>query len=135
MSQILPAAPITDAQKVDVRRFLGYPLYCTGDVIFPYPWIMRYYLALETRLNSMTASEVTVLTTIYLANLYTLEAAIPLASANLATDQAAVWTHNKQEVADRFDLFNRWRAYLAEFIGVPLDPHLRMRNNSMAMVV
>lgn len=135
MSGLLPAVPLTDTQKVAVRRFLGYPLYGTGDVIFPYPWIMRYYQALETRMNSMTEDEVTVLTTVFLPNLQTLELAIPGATVNLDTDKAAVWTHNKNEVRDRWDLFNSFRQYLAEFMGVPLDPHIRARNGNFALVV
>jgi hypothetical protein len=50
-----------------------------------------------------------VLRSVYLAQLYPLEAAIPGAGGNLDTDQAAVWTHNRDEVRDRAALFDLWR--------------------------
>ena len=37
----------TDAQLVDIRRFCGYPALGDGNVVFPYPWILKQYLALE----------------------------------------------------------------------------------------
>ena len=40
------------------------------------------------------------------------------ASANLDTDQAAVWTHNKDEVADRNNLYYLKRRELCAYIGV-----------------
>ncbi|OYV58399.1 MAG: hypothetical protein B7Z62_08885 [Deltaproteobacteria bacterium 37-65-8] len=112
----------TDAQLVDIRRYCGYPAYGDGAVVFPYPWIMKQYLALEYRLQHISASEGAVVATTYLANLNTLESAIPGAGANLDTDQAAVWTHNKNEVRDRDALFSNWRRKLCAFLGVPPGP-------------
>lgn len=116
------AFPFTDAQKVDIRRHCGYPAYGDGAVVFPYPWIMRQYQALEYRLLHMSTEEGAVVVT-YLANLTTLESAIPLASQNLDTDQAAVWVHNKNELRDRDALFDSWRRRLASFLGVPVGPN------------
>lgn len=128
-------ASFTDQQKVDIRRFAGYPAYGDGDVVFPYPWIMRQYLALEYRLNHMDVNEGTTLTTIYLAQLYTLELAIPGAGANLDTDRAAVWFHNKQEVRDRLRLFDSWRRRMCQFIGIPPGPEFGSGGGSIALVV
>jgi hypothetical protein len=114
----------TDAQKVDIRRFCGFESYGTGTVVFPFPWIERRYLALEYRMNSTTPDEATVLTSIILPNLYSLELAVPLASANLATDSAGPWVHNKNEVKDRVALFQWWRRYLCSFLGIPPGPGL-----------
>jgi hypothetical protein len=124
----------TDADRVDVRRFAGYPLYGTGTVIFPEPWFFRYYLALEARLSNMTEAEASVVQTTYLANLRTLETAIPSAGQNLDTDQAAVWHHNRDEVRDRSRLFDDWRRRLCGFLGVPPGPHLAS-GNSIRLVV
>jgi len=82
------------------------------------------YGTLEYRMNNMLAEEEAVVRTTYLANLTTLETAIPAAGANLDTDQAAVWKHNKNEVRDRAALFNKWRRDLCSFIGVPPGPGL-----------
>ena len=125
----------TDQQLVDIRRFCGYPALGDGNVVFPYPWIMKQYLALEYRLQHMSQTEGGVVVTTYLANLYTLESAIPAAGANLDTDQAAVWTHNKHEVRDRDALFANWRRKLCAFLGVPAGPNFEGPSNSLQLVV
>jgi len=130
----------TDQQLVDIRRFCGYPAYGDGNVVFPYPWIMRYYLALEYRLQHLDPNEGGVVVNTYLTNLYALENAVPAASANLDTDKAAVWTHNKQEVQDRLALLDDWRRRLCDFLGVPPGPYLENKagarsRGSMRLVV
>lgn len=131
----MPFTPytFTDAQLVDIRRFCGYPAYGDGAVVFPYPWIQRNYLALEYRLQHMSASEGAVVVTTYLTNLYTLENAIPTTSDNLDTDQAAVWTHNKNELRDREALFDSWRRRLCSFLGVPRGPQFDGPSNSLVV--
>jgi len=133
----MPFAPytFTDAQLVDIRRFCGYPAYGDGAVVFPLPWVMRQYLALEYRLQHLDANEGAVVVNTYLANLYTLETAIPAAGANLDTDAAAVWTHNRDELRDRDALFDSWRRRLCNFLGVPPGPNFGAASNSMPLVV
>ena len=119
---------------VDCRRFAGYPLYGTGTVIFPFPWWFKYYQATEVRFQNMTNEEGAVAQT-FLTNLRTLENAIPGATANLDTDQAAVWKHNKQEVADRVGLYTEYRRQWCEFLGIPAGPALDRRSGEVAVVV
>jgi hypothetical protein len=114
----------SDTDRVDLRRYTGYPPYGTGVVIFPEPWVFRYYLAMEARLSNLTPTEAAGVQT-YLTNLRTLEAAIPAAGANLDTDQAAVWVHNKNEVKDRMDLYRTWRSELCAVLGIPPGPYLK----------
>jgi hypothetical protein len=123
----------TDAQLVDIRRFCGYPAYGDGDVVFPMPWIMRQYLALEYRMQHISQNEGMVVVNTYLTNLYTLETAIPGTSANLDTDVAAVWTHNKNEQADRDRLFDSWRKRLCNFLGVPPGPNFGVCSNALVV--
>ncbi len=125
----------TSAQLVDIRRFCGYPAMGDGNVVFPYPWIMRHYLALEYRLQHMTIDEGAVVINTYLTNLYTLENAVPGAGANLDTDEAAVWKHNKREVRDRMNLFDSWRRRLCQFLGIPPGPEMSPAGNSISLVV
>jgi hypothetical protein len=47
-----------------------------------------------------------------------------MAAQNLDTDQAAVWTHNRDEVPDRTTLFDDWRRRLCSFFGLPPGPGL-----------
>jgi hypothetical protein len=120
MSGFVPYA-FTDAQCVDIRRFCGYPARADGNVLFPAPWVNIQYLALEYRLQHMSQSEGAVLVT-YLTTLNALELAVVGAGANLDTDQAAVWKHNKTEVADRMQLFDAWRRRLCAFMGITPGP-------------
>ncbi len=133
----MPFTPytFTDAQLVDIRRFCGYPAYGDGAVVFPFPWVMRQYLALEYRLQHLDQNEGAVVVNTYLANLATLEGAIPAASANLDTDVAAVWTHNRDEVKDRDALFDSWRRRLCQFLGVQPGPNFGGVANTVALVV
>ncbi len=85
-------------------------------------------------MNNFAPAEIQVVR-YYLANLYTLESAVPGAGANLDTDQAAVWTHNKDEVSDRSQLFDDWGCRLCRFIGVPPGPGLGAGGPGLAMVV
>jgi len=123
----------TDAQLVDIRRFAGYPALGDGNVVFPYPWTMRIYQALEYRLQHISQNEGLVVINTYLTNLYALETAIPSTSANLDTDVAAVWTHNKNEQQDRDRLFDSWRVRLCNFLGVPKGPNFGGCSNALVV--
>lgn len=131
----MPFTPytFTSAQLTDIRRHCGYPALGDGNVVFPYPWIMKTYLALEYRLQHMSADEGNVVVNTYLANLTTLENAIPGTSANLDTDQAAVWKHNANEQADRDRLFDSWRRRLCNFLGVPPGPNFGGASNALVV--
>lgn len=120
---------LTDAQMTDVRRFMGYQLVgttmpITGSQDLVYGRFGMVIMSLYTRLTTLSASEEAVLVNTYLANLYALEMAIPGVSANLDTDQAAVWKHNPREQADRDRLFDSWRRRMCGFIGFAPGPGL-----------
>ena len=109
---------LTDQQKTDIRRFCGYSAYGAspaGNI----GW--RFYTAyglLEYRMNNLSAAELTVVAN-YLTTLNQLEVVVPLASDNLDSDAASVWTHNRNEVGDRLNLLDEWRRRLCSFLGVP----------------
>ena len=114
------STPFTTAQVVAIIRYCGYPAYSH------YGWVFEGdYATLLLRLQNMAAEEAAVVTDTYLAVLPGLETAIDDAAANLDTDQAAVWKHNKSEVADRTALYNQKRRMLCEFIGVSPGRGLR----------
>lgn len=128
---------LTTAQMTDVRRFMGYSVVGTtmpinGNQDLVYGVFGMTQMSLYTRLTSLTSDEETVLINTYLTNLTTLETAVIGASANLDTDEAAVWKHNKNEVGDRFSLFDSWRRRLCQFIGFPPGPLLG--NGGMSVV-
>jgi hypothetical protein len=115
---------LTDAQKVDVRRHCGFPVYGSEAGSNAGYRFFQQYGYLEFRMNNLTSDEEAVVVNTYLANLTTLENAIPGTSANLDTAQAAVWTHNKNEQRDRDRLLDSWRRRLCGFLGVGPGPSL-----------
>src|SRR3978361_948581 len=98
---------LTDDEKANVRRFCGYPAYGAGPSGFQGWRFFRACGLLEYRWGvqadgvtpNLAPAELSILRQ-YLAALYTLEAAIPGAGANLDTESAAVWVHNANEVSD-----------------------------------
>ena len=124
MSASALAAPFSDAEKTDIRRFCGYPAYGAGAAGFQSWRFFQAYGTLEYRLNNLAPAEYAVIRSIYLAQLYPLESAIPAAGGNLDTASAAVWTHNSEEVHQREELFDDWRRRLCGFLGLPPGPAL-----------
>ncbi len=120
-----------ESDKVDIRRFCGYPAYGAGASGFQGWRFYQAYGLLEYRLNNMAPEEVTVVQQ-YLTSLRVMENAIPAAGTNLTTDAAGPWTHNKAELRDRANLFDSWRARLCGFLGIPAGPQLA---SSMGNVV
>jgi hypothetical protein len=112
----------SEAENTDIRRFCGYPAHGVGGLLQGWRYYQVYGL-LEYRLLHLSGSEETVVRH-YLTTLSALERAVVEASGNLDTDQAAVWTHNRDEVRDRVRLFDDWRRRLAGFLGVPPGPAL-----------
>lgn len=125
----------TDAEKVDIRRYCGYAAFGGQPVQAFGHRFYQHYGTLEFRLNNFLAEEEAVIRTTYLANLSTLESAIPAASSNLDTAKAAVWEHNANEVRDRERLFNGWRKRLCDFIGIPPGPNFGATGGSVELVV
>ncbi|MDR3520426.1 MAG: hypothetical protein P4L54_02305 [Acidocella sp.] len=113
----------TDAQKVDVRRFCGYPAFGASAAGFSNWRFFQAYGTLEFRLNNLAPAEIAV-TVQYISTLAALEAAIPPSSANLDTESAAAWVHNDHEITDRTTLFDSWRRRLCGFLGVLPGPSL-----------
>lgn len=126
----------TDAQLTDIRRYCGYPNLGDGNVVFPYPWIMKQYMALEYRLKHVSQSEGAVIVT-YLGNLATLESDIYGAAGlrtNLDTAEAAVWKRNAREMRERKALYNSARRELCAMLDVPAGPGLDSGGNMRVVV-
>jgi hypothetical protein len=115
--------PLTDAEKVDIRRFCGYPAYGAAPNGMQSWRFFQTYGLLEFRLTNLSLSEITIARQ-YLGNLTALECAVPAASDNLDTDEASMWTRNKNELSDRIRLFDEWRRRLCGFLGIQTGPTL-----------
>lgn len=124
--------PLTDAEKTDIRRFCGYPAYGATPAGFDSWRFYQVFGLLEFRMNNLSDSELAIVRR-YLAALTVLECAVPNAGQNLDTDQAAVWTRNRDEPRDRAKLLDVWSRRLCGFFGIPPGPALA--NNGIALVV
>jgi hypothetical protein len=123
LSATLAITPLTDAERADVRRFSGYPMYGPGASGFQGWRFFEAYGVLEYRLTNMAPAEFQVLR-LKLSDLYTLESAIPATSDGLDTKQAAVFTRNPAELAERRSLYAFTRRELCAFLGIPPGPGL-----------
>jgi hypothetical protein len=113
----------TDSEKTDIRRFCGYPAYGAADANMQSWRFLQVYGLLEFRMNNLSNSEIAIVRR-YLGTLTILELAVPRTGENLDTDQASVWTRNRDELRDRYRLFDDWRRRLCGFFGVPPGPAL-----------
>lgn len=118
---------LTDAEKTDVRRFLGYPAHGVSRA-GSQGW--QFYGAagsVEYRLGTLSPSEEGVLRG-YLVTLTALERAIPEAGAGLDTGSAAGWVRNPAELVEREQLFDGWRQRFCSFLGLTPGPTLARRS-------
>lgn len=124
---------LSEREKTDARRFLGYPAHgadLSGAMSW---WFVQAGGSLEYRLGNLTASEEAVLRG-FLQTLAGLEQAIPDTGAGLDTASAAGWVRNPRELQDRERLFDQWRRRLCGFLGVPPGASLS-RGPNVALVV
>lgn len=124
--------PLSDTEKTDIRRFCGYPAYGAAPSGMEAWRFFQSYGLLEFRMNNLSDAELGVVRR-YLGTLLGLEMAIPQSGANLDTDQAAVWTRNRDEVRDRMGLYQDWCRRLCAFLGVP--PGAGLASSGMTLVV
>lgn len=116
--------PLSQAERVDVRRFLGCSVRGYGATMDPFG---RWFVddpTLEWRLSNLSTDELPILRE-KLADLRILDRAIVTAGEGLDTAQAAVWKRNPAEMTERSRLYAERRADLAAFLGVPTGSGLR----------
>lgn len=117
------SSSFTDAEKADVRRFCGYPVYGVGTAGFVGDRFFAAWGQLEYKMVNLRPEEFQV-ARLYLSQLYPLETAITTASATLNVDQAGPFKRNAAEMRERRALFDGWRRRLCGFLGVPSGPDL-----------
>jgi hypothetical protein len=119
----------TMAQKVDIRRYMGFSAYGGSQSAGEQEWrFLEVYGLLEFRMNNLDSTEETVILG-YLTNLNALEAALPASSGNLDTASASVYVHNPNEVRDRMRLYTLYRREFCAFLGMPPGPGIRSSNS------
>lgn len=115
----------TGAQVVAIRAYCGYGSYASYGYILAGPMA-----TLDDQMAGMVATEVAQVVSL-LELLPTLDTALQNTTQNLDTAQAAVWTHNANEIADRARLFRMYRLRLCELFNVPPGPALAVRSGKV----
>ena len=129
----MSTTPLTDAERVDARRFMGYPAYGPGSSGFQGWRFFEAYGTMEYRLTNSADAELVVIRS-YMTQCAALEAALLTTSDNLDTDQAAVWKHNKNEMRDRERMFDNWRKRFCGFLGIPFGPELQQQGAGQIVI-
>jgi hypothetical protein len=124
---------LSDMEKTDVRRYCGYPVWGSRQVVLLASATYQSRGLLEYRLNNLTTTEEAVLRR-HIATLALLESAIPRSADNLDTDQAAIWTRNRTEPADRLRLLDTWCRRVCHYLGVSPGPGLTT-GSSISVIV
>ncbi len=125
----LSTAALADGERADIRRYAGYDMYGPGNAGFVGDRFYQAYGVLEYKMTNARPEELQVMRFFLngsgtVPGLYALEGAVASASANLDTDSAAVWVHNRNEVRDRSKLLDQWCRRLCRFFGIPPGPGL-----------
>jgi len=118
---------IDETQRVDIRRWMGYPTQnqAETDMVFSTPSANSLYsLTLTSKLDALTETEELALVTRYLTPLADLEAGLLGSADNMDTQAAGPWIANPRELAERTRLYNRWRRDMCAFLGFPPGPAL-----------
>lgn len=106
----------TDAEKVDLRRFAGFPPLGADGVAST-----TQAAAFETLLNSFSPEEEASIRT-YLGRLLSLETTYFSALETVDTKKAAVWERNPNALVDAQAGLNAWRAQLVALLGIEMGP-------------
>ncbi|CCD30304.1 conserved hypothetical protein [Candidatus Glomeribacter gigasporarum BEG34] len=115
----------TGAEKIQIRRFCGYPVFGNSPGTGLGYRFHPYYEALEWKMNHLCAEEERLVREMYLPRLAQLETDLfDQTRENLDTDAATGWTHNQAEHRDRAALFDDLRRRFCGYLGVPPGPDL-----------
>jgi len=129
-----PSTPITDDEKVDIRRFCGYSLYGNSASGFLGYRFFEAQGFLEYRMINCAPSEAQRIRR-FMALIFPLEDVIATASGNMDTLEAGPLKLDPREVAKRVDLMNVYRVQLVNFLGVPPRPDLEDAGSSGGRIV
>lgn len=124
---------LSDAEKTDARRFLGYPVYAAGQFGRVGWALVQASGSVDYRLSNLSQTEEAVFRE-YLDTLRSLERSIPGSAVALDTQSAGGWVRNPTELGERMRLFDDWRRRFCAFLGLPPGPELN-RGRDFRLVV
>lgn len=123
----------TTAEKVSIRRFMGYPAFGNAATQHFGHRFMTAYGQLEYKMNNLSDDEEAVVRD-YLSKCTQLETDLYGTRDNMDTASAAVWTRNSQEVGERSGLLRMWCMKLCDLFGIPPGPSQAKRNSRSVVV-
>lgn len=115
------ATPLTDAEKVSIRRYCWYQTYGGGNSGFNSWRFFTEYGLLEYRMNNLAPAELQNVRE-RLAAIFPVQTALDSMYANLQVSVAAAFTRNPKELADRRAHLAALRVELCDAVGVPPGP-------------
>lgn len=124
----------SDQERVDIRRFCGYPVFGGTPSSFQSYRFFQSYGFLEYRMSNLTPNEETTARS-YMSRCKQLHEALFSASDNLDTASAAAWVHNPDEVSNRAGLYRIARMELCDYFGVPPGPNFGKGGNTVRVIV
>lgn len=116
---------LTDAQKLDVRRWLGYATLNAGepDPVYTVNWPSTS-VTLTAKLEALTATEEAALADRFLTPLAALEAGVLATADAMDTKIAGPWEANLNAASDKSRLYDNWRRDMGAFLGFAPGPAL-----------
>lgn len=117
----------TDAQKVQIRKYCGYPVMGNSATQFFGYRYFTHYGQMEFHLNNLSSEEETEVVS-QLSELNQLEQDLYGTSGvrdNIDTAKAAVWERNKAELTERKALYRSARLRLCQAVGTVPGPQLQ----------
>lgn len=128
--------PFTESEKVEIRKFCGYPLKGNSNTTV-FGWrFMVWWGALEFRLNNLSIEEEGEIKNLYLPQLRLMQSDLYASYDDLDTNKAAVWDRNPKEISDKRKLYLLARKDLCEFLGVPFrGPYDFMSSHSASILL
>ena len=111
--------PFTAAELTAVRRFAGFSAFASFGNLFS-----SNASNMDNQLAAMSDTEQSVIRTVYLAVLPTMETDINSSADYASVESAGPFTRNPHELSERRRLFNTKRREMCAFIGVAPGPGL-----------
>ena len=120
-NQITQTTPLTETQRVQIRRLTGYPVKGSNAATANSNmwWYYTNYQQLEYRMEYLQPEEINEVVNL-LNTCLDLENAFQQITADLSTQSAGPWVRNPKEIDDYKKQFEYWCRYLAtQVLGVP----------------
>jgi len=134
MSGAVVVPMLSDQEKVDARRFMGYPAYGSGPNDDSFGRYFGSYPTMEFRIANLLPAELVTMRA-RLAALTAEETLFEASGALVYVGTAAVFTRNPNTISEHQRFLDAMRRRLCEFLGLPPGPQLSASSSSIRLIV